>query len=321
MITIDITSRNTIFNPLSGQGSWIQHRFGRRNYPIFDLDLDTISAIFDEHKQVFVRSVFGDPLCHPDINKILELANEKSINLILFTYINISDRQILDNLIKHNISVFVPVDGFCTYGKTLLDSCGATVFDNLQILGARATVEYHLYSYNINEIDLIKDYCAENGCNLKFQAGKGFGLPVTSIINSAGDWLYDVVPLMSEYSTVSDNRLVEKTVEGYRSLLDYAKPIQGKSILEKPLISKQLQTEEKFSVDMPAVSITGHLFESTEEMFAFSNALCTDWQINFDNLSKLGREEKVLDHYSILVGSTLNRLLDSGFKRFCDSDI
>lgn len=321
MITIDITTRNTIFNPLSAQGSWIQHRFGRRNYPLLDLDIETILAVFDQHKQVFVRCVFGDPLCHPNIENILELAQDKSVNLILFTYLNISDTALINKLRKYNVSVFVPVDGFFTYGKTLLDSCGRTVYENLQLLAEKSTVEFHLYSYNISETDLVKQFCDEYNCNLKFQAGKNFGLPVTSVINETGNWLYDVLPLNSVDDKVSDNRLLDKTVEGYRSLLDYTKPVEGTSILDKPAISKRLQTDEKFSIDMPAVSATGHVFESAEEMFTFSNALCTDWQIDSDKLLKLGREGHILDHYAILVGSTLNRILDSGFKRFCDSNV
>lgn len=326
MITVDITSRNNIFNPLSGQGSWIQHRFGQRNYPIYDLEISIVDKIFKQHKQVFFRSVFGDPLCHPNIEQIINSAKEQSVNLIIFSYLNNNIDHLIENIKHSNISIFVPVDGFNTYGKTLLETCYSTVYDNIKKLEDKVTVEYHLYNYNINEIETINEFCTQYQCGLKFQPGKSFGLPVTSIIDRYGIWLYDVIPLQNITDVVTDQRVLVKTVEGHQSLRNYIKPVIGYSILDKPAISKRLQTTKKFNDDMPAISVTGHIFNNTEEMYAFSNALCSDWLINLDQLITgsvidSGLSGESIDEYSILIGATLNQILDRGLKSFSDSDV
>jgi hypothetical protein len=163
---------------------------------------------------------------------------------------------------------------------------------------------------------------------LKTQPGKHFGLPFTSIIDSSGVWLYDVKSLQDE-NTEYDSRCKEQSVEGYRSLLYYTNSINGVSILDKPMITKMYKTTDSFPADMPAVSVTGHVFNSTEEMFIFSNALCADWAINVNTLHMSAGVENnvdkmasfVVDQYAVLIAKTLNQLLDNGFTRFSDSDI
>jgi len=319
MITVDITTKNTVFDPLSGQGSWIQHRFGQRNYPCLDLNLDCITEIINSHDIIFLRSVYGDPLCHPEIKEIIGVANKMRKTLIIFSYLNTSNSEVLDQILQsETVSVYVPVDGFENYGCTILDSNKSTVFENLIKLGSKATVEFLLYSYNINDLKDLREFCDTHGCLLKTHPGRNFGLPVTSIVNKDGHWLYDVFPLTSELDAIWDNRVKEKTVEGYRSLLDYVGKIEGISILDDPAITKIFKTDESFNDDMPAVSVTGHVFKNTESMFAFSNALCTDWAINTSTLSK---QKHQLDNYTILIGKTLNEILDKGLQRFSNSNI
>ena len=42
MINIDLTTKNTVYNTLGPQAQWVQHRFGKRDYP--DIELDTNTA-------------------------------------------------------------------------------------------------------------------------------------------------------------------------------------------------------------------------------------------------------------------------------------
>lgn len=322
MITVDITTNNTVFDPLSGQGSWIQHRFGQRNYPKLSLDLDCIKDIINTHDTIFLRSVYGDPLCHPNIREIITEANSKSKSLIIFSYLNIKDNELID-LIAHSptVSVYAIVDGYEEYGSTILESNQHTVFENLKHLGSKATIEYHLYTYNLSELNNIRDFCNQFLCLLKLQPGKNFGLPVTSIIDRSGTWLYDVVPVHSETDKISNIQYKEKTVEGYRSLLDYMKIVNGVSILDNPVITKVYKTNESFNADMISVSVTGHVFENTESMLVFSNALCPDWAINVDTVYKVARDKNSMDSYTVLVAKTLNEILDKGLTSFSNSNI
>jgi len=44
-LTVDLTSNNKVFNCLSPQGSWIFHRFGKREYPLIDIDISKIKNL------------------------------------------------------------------------------------------------------------------------------------------------------------------------------------------------------------------------------------------------------------------------------------
>lgn len=322
MITVDITTNNTVFDPLSGQGSWIQHRFGQRDYPQLNLDINCVKDIINSYDTIFLRSVYGDPLCHPNIKEIIAEANNKNKTLIIFSYLNIKNKEIIDLIANTpTVSVYAVIDGYNNYGSTILESNRHTVFKNLKKLGVKATIEYHLYTYNIADLDDIRNFCNQSSCSLKLQPGKNFGLPVTSIIDRHGTWLYDIVPVQSETDKITTAHYKEKTVEGYRSLLDYMRTVNGVSILDNPAVTRIYKTNESFNDDMVSVAVTGHVFKNTESMFVFSNALCTDWAINTDTVYKVAKDKSSIDNYSILVAKTLNEILDKGLTSFSNSNI
>ena len=72
-VHIDLTTSNTVFNPLSAQGSWIQHRFGKRNYPNIELDTArVIDYLLQTNDQIFLTSSFGDALCFSGITDLIK---------------------------------------------------------------------------------------------------------------------------------------------------------------------------------------------------------------------------------------------------------
>jgi hypothetical protein len=87
MINIDLTTKNTVYNSLGAQAQWVQHRFGRRNYPDLELDTDTVKQLISQaNDTVNLISVFGDPSEHANIIEIIDFIEPGK--LIFNSYLN-----------------------------------------------------------------------------------------------------------------------------------------------------------------------------------------------------------------------------------------
>lgn len=327
MITLDITTKNSVYNPLSAQGQWIQHRFGKRDYPDLDLDLNTIKKTLDTYNQIFFRSVYGDPLCHPHIGDILSLIKDSNKNCIIFTYLNIDDDNLMQQILEvPNLTLYVMIDGFESYSKTFLNSDPKTVFKNIQYLGKKAVLEFYMYRHNILEVEKIKQQFPNNEISLT--PGRKLTEDSASILDEKGHWLYDVYSV-SEYDINLYDSSLNKSLNNFKTLIVFLKDVNGESFLNEPVVARHIKDDITFEIDMPAISVTGHLFDSTEIMTIFSNALCCDWYIRDLNdisyVSKLviskNKSFAERDNYAIRVNTALIGIREKGLKRFCDSDV
>jgi hypothetical protein len=311
MITVDITTRNTVYNSLGPQGQWIQHRFGKRNYPLVDLDLQTIEKIIVCNETVFFRSIYGDPLCHPDIDQVLDIIAHSKCNVFFFSFLNVSDAIISKINSIPNIHVYCMVDGYTNYGKTILDSNKKRVFKNLSKL-SNATVEYRIYRHNVCDIKRLEK--AFPNAKVVLLPGIKLIADFSTVIDKDGNWLHDVFSLDTADENSYDPSL-NKTIDGYKVLVNYLVDIEGGvSILEQPLLSKFIRTNKTFQYDMDAVSVTGHIFPSTELMTVFSNALCTDWKIVDFGID-------LSSSYQVEINTVLLKILEDGLKSFSDSNV
>lgn len=307
MITVDITTRNTVFYPLGPQGQWIQHRFGKRNYPTLDLELDVIEKIIKTNNTVFLRSIYGDPLCHPNIDKILDIISDTSTNVFVFSFLNVS-KKIIHKINKiPNIHVYGLVDGYANYGKTILESDAKRVFGNIKAL-KDVTLEFRLYKHNVIDIQQLKDKFPN--IDVTILPGIHLIADFANVVDSYGNWLYDVFYL----ETVDESAyapVLNKTIDGYKVLTTYLVEIdKGVSILDMPPLSKFIRSKTVFNDDMTAISVTGHVFNSVELMTIFSNALCNDWKITSSS-----------DQYQVEINTALLKILEDGLKSFSDSNI
>lgn len=307
MITVDITTRNTVFYPLGPQGQWIQHRFGKRNYPTIDLELDVIEKIIKTNNTVFLRSIYGDPLCHPNIDKILDIISHTSTDVFVFSFLNVS-KKIIHKINKiPNIHVYGLVDGYANYGKTILESDAKRVFGNIKAL-KDVTLEFRLYKHNVVDIRELKDKFPN--INVTILPGIHLIADFANVVDSYGNWLYDVFYL----ETVDESAyapVLNKTIDGYKVLATYLVEIdKGVSILDMPPLSKFIRSKTVFNEDMTAISVTGHVFNSVELMTIFSNALCKDWKITSSS-----------DQYQVEINTALLKILEDGLKSFSDSNI
>ena len=290
MINIDLTTKNNIYNAVGPQAQWIQHRFGRRNYPDLELDTDTVlSTISKLTETTNFISIFGDPCLHSNFIEILyKIETGKSI---VNTNLNFNNDSIIDTLNNKKSFVVVPLFGINELcDKIVLDSDWDLISSNLKKLSCGVQIEFYTYNHNLHQLAEITDFCNSINCNLKINNGvsihpDGF----SPIVDSKGNWLYDVYANKENISNQTNS--LHKTVLGYNSLVQFVKPIEGRNILNNPTVYKLV---EKHTYDNDiSISVTGDVFPSFALHQIFSNALCTDWNLSITNITDRGsiREE------------------------------
>jgi hypothetical protein len=284
MINIDLTTKNTVYNTLGPQAQWVQHRFGRRDYPDIDLDLRAAAKIIEQNplETIHFISTFGDPSQHTNIDKIVELINPGK--LVFNSHLNFKNDLLIELLNnKHSYVVFPCYGVYDLADKILLHNDWQLVENNLSKLKS-VCVEFYLFEHNIHQIPIIKNLCNKLSLELKIKPGTflhpaGF----STIVDENKNWLYDV------YSCKEDSKntkwpVLHKTVNGYNSLIQYVKPYKGKSILANPNFYKL--NNNVIDNNNISVSFTSHVFPSFELHQVFSNALCTDWNFSFSNITE-----------------------------------
>lgn len=286
MTNIDLTTKSTIYNSIGAQAQWIQHRFGRRNYPILSLDTaSAITAISQINDVIHFMSIFGDPCCHPDFIEILK--SVETGKSVVNTYLNFKNDAIISALSESRSYVVVPIYGIGHLAdKILLNSDWDIILQNLTNLQCKVCIEFYCFDHNIAQVEAVKDLCNKYNFDLNIRTGTAIHPDGFSpIVNEHGEWLYDVYSC-SDPTNVNWPNLY-KTVNGYNSLIQFLRPTKGRSILNNPIF---YNVKEKFSYDNNiSISVTGHVFPSFNLHQLFSNALCDDWNLSFENIVGLNK--------------------------------
>lgn len=288
-LAIDITTSNNVYDSLSIQGQWIQHRFGRRNYPSTELPQAVIIQLLCQFpsEEIKLVSNYGDPLLHSGIKSILHQRQ----GMFIETFLNV-DKDIAKLCKETNQTVYVKLSGIeeiCTVIN--LHSDWNQILTNLEILGSNAIIDFSVYEHNYHQLEAVIALAKKNKNKLKISKGIALTHAGSSVINEEGIWLYDVVPV--NYSlefldpcntnvsipSVTYNKTLAKKIVSYKTLITYAKETVGRSILHKPLIPKMLDFKRKTDNNY-MLTVTGHLFNDFNLGKTFTCALCSDWLID-----------------------------------------
>lgn len=286
MINIDLTTNSPVYNTIGAQAQWIQHRFGRRNYPNLELDADVvIKTLSNINETINFISIFGEPCAHPNFLEILKTVNVGCS--VVNTTLNFVNDHIIDELNNKKTFVVVPLYGINELcDKIVLHSDWTTISNNLKNLNTGVSVEFYLFEHNIHQLEEVKQFCKDTNCELKINTGvaihpSGF----SPIVNEHAEWLYDAYSA-GQSSTIKWGTL-HKTVSGYNSLIQFVKPIKGRSIIDNPAVHQFVQ-DYKYDENI-SISVTGDVFPSFELHKMFSNALCTDWNLSFNNIANIDK--------------------------------
>lgn len=264
-ITLDITTKTSIHNPLSAKGQWIFHRFGERNIDL-ELSLNQIKNVIEQINptHITLESVFGDPLCHSNIEHVLKLIHQNNIHCTIITYG--MEKDAVHLVQDYNFSLFIKVCDKVFLGSNI------HFIDEQYKNYKNIMIENTLFKHTATPE--VKSICEKNNWQYFETDGVMLSGFCTSVIDQHGNWLYDVHSVNER----RPNTLV-KTSEAWHRLKMFVKPVVGDSILNKPILK---MPKEDLMHLLPNtndcfVTVSGHVFNNREKAVIFSNALCSDW--------------------------------------------
>lgn len=293
-LTVDLTSNNKVFNCLSPQGSWIFHRFGKREYPLIDIDISKIKNLIESNKITTVNfySIFGDTLAHPDFEDIFNFCKEKTIP------IQITTNGFYNNILNAEHSSYrVKLYGFTkTINDILFDEDIDTLKENLLQM-KNLTIEYHCYKHNLIDLPELLQFCKENNINILCVPGVCIHDDINHVIDVAGNWIHDIngiqkMDLDYLYSEITEfDKAIEyfkefnaielnKSVIGYHVIKLAVGKLEGEGILDTNL----LDFKKGEIVDEGLhITVTGHILNNFKQFVNVSSAIPNDWK--FENFS------------------------------------
>jgi hypothetical protein len=300
---VDLTTKNNVFNAVGSQGQWFQHRWGKRSYPNLELDIDDVRKIISNIKEgesVYAKSVYGDSMQWEDI---AELASDLGEKLIITTY-GMAGEDKIEAINKTGAYIHVLLDGvddMC--GKVFLRAKWSKIDSFIESCNNKL-IEFYVYEHNKHQIPDIIKYCHKKDIFLKLTPGIAKDAVGSAIIDQMGEWLYDVMPedvntdfkgpgyWTAELEEFGDIKPVEvqRNTENHTSLRTFLTSPEGRSILEKPLVSTYIPNEDYFEdfeeeynesvTENFYISVSGHVFKSHEEYTMFSQMLSPDWDVS-----------------------------------------
>jgi len=301
ILHLDITSKSKVFNNLLPQGNSYFHKFGKRNYPISDLNLSKVTKFLSSNNfdKVFCNSFYGDSLIHPKIHHLANICHTFEKELLVFTQGSTVDRVVLENLKSKNTTIYLNLYGAFNSANLVTQNLDWKYIESLiEFYQEKLIIEYHIFKQNLSDIDALIDICLENNVTLNFKKHKS-SIPV-SIFDSKGNWLYDLNSIENNYDNTFDIFLnndnlskykskfqsekckTQKSVEGFSNLKFYLQNKSFKNILE---ISNTNRIIEHIDIDEHEniyINFLGYIFKNQTLYEVFNQCICNDWSKDFD---------------------------------------
>lgn len=289
-VFIDLTSKNNLFNPVESQGSFLSHRFGKRNIPEEHLDFRNLTnfLISELPDQIILESVFGDPFEYNKIEELFEFCIDHNIQIICLT-----------NGISKKIKLVEGNNSFCifklygysnTFNIVTPNGDFSKVEHNLKYCDK---INYFVYRENLQDLHNVQNNIYN--IDVEYFHGPTVGHNINHIMSERGEWLHDVtsLPEMSiDYHSLKklddDPITLTKSLAGYKLLKAGIKEVKGKSILDlqlpktiglgardslRPKIDKPIEIK-------PSISYKGHLFNNLYARDLVTNGYIPDWSLD-----------------------------------------
>ncbi len=307
-INIDLTSRSKTYNPIGPQGQWIYHRFGKRNYPIKDLPISHVKKILNSLKDqtIFLESFYGDTLEYDKLLDVIKLCDKNNLHPFIFTYGSHYNEEQLKEICNYNVRFYVKNYGIDSNSHNIVENFNTESFlQFLKITKKKTIIEFQTYQHNINQIPNIIDLCVSYNIELKISKGVTYDENLSNVINSKGEWLYDIFALDFDLPYENDflisksgllkcknailNLLASKEVlEKYRSVIGRRKLLKyiknqpnNKTILKSPTIPEinnfNLEVDQYKNDNSLYINFLGYAFPNKHFYEIFNNAICNDW--------------------------------------------
>ena len=281
-IFVDPTSKNCMFSSLESQGSFLFHRFGKREIPVQHLDIDLITNYLKSNniEQVILESVFGDPYEYSNIEDFLIFCKEQKINVVC---ISNGCSQNLKLSEKFNIYNIFKLYGFTeTFNNICPGNNLNLLTDNLKFCNK---IQYNVYKQNLIDIDNLENL----GIEIEYKEGPLVHTNINHIFSEEGKWYYDINGLKEydvaklsyqELSKLPKDSTFIQSMDGYHLLKNYTKTPNGTDILNSNIYKIDLTKKLHKQI---SVSYKGHIFDSIEERNIITNTYLNDWKLDMFN--------------------------------------
>lgn len=321
MLFIDLTSDSDVFNSTSPQGHWLYHKFGKRNFPTGELELEDVKNFISKENpnDIICHSYFGDPLFYSKIIYFAEYCYEEGINLMLFTYGNFKSKKDIDRLNELNVKFYIFLCGNDKNNSLVYLNSSK---DNIQYIfesvkAENLFIEYSLYDHNVNDLKEILENVLEKRCNIKISHGNLLGNTFTNIMNEKGRWLFDIhkcniefdfigkfikdTEVLSAINTLENleykSKGLSQTAPGYLLLRTFIYDRGQKNIFNTTL--EKVNAEKFLKSDGDTyINYLGYIFKNRDIYETFSNSLCDDWSENLKQVQNLKIENSLLSRDS-----------------------
>ncbi len=278
-IFIDPTSKNCLFTSIEPQGSFLFHRFGKRDIPEEHLDISKLKKYLDKEnpEQIILESVFGDPLEYIHIEELLSYCKDK-IQVVCITN-GFSDN--FSKLDSFNIYYLFKLYAFTDTSHIFYPEKNfEKLLSNLKYCNK---IQYNVFKENLKDVSNVYNY--SDKIEVEFTKGPLVHVNINHIITEQGEWLYDVCGLndydIEDYSYEILSKLPNEhtpvqSMEGYHLLKNYVKPPEGESILNATVY--KMDSVNDFE-KQTSISYKGHLFNSVQDRNIITNTYITDWDL------------------------------------------
>jgi len=302
-IFVDLTSKNNLFNPVQAQGSFIGHRFGKRDIPEEHLDFNNLKnfLIHENPDQIILESVFGDPFEYNKIEELFDFCQYQDIQIIVLTN-GVSEKI---KLVEGNNSYCIfKLYGYSdTYDVVTPHGDFSKVEQNLKYCDK---INYYMYVENFKDLHNVENNI--HGIEVEYFDGPTVGYFINHIMTETGEWLHDVTSLYTnnvnntfatpilekDYDSLSKLNIPDcipsKSLLGYQYLKTFVKITREKSILDMQLPKNN---SDKGFKHQKSISYKGHLFKNVGFRDYVTNAYIPDWSIKklYDSQDKSGSQE------------------------------
>ena len=279
-IFIDVTTKNCMFTSIEPQGSFLFHRFGKRNITEEHLDINKLLQYIDKKKpeQIILESVFGDPLEYKHIKKLCAFCEENSIQVICITN-GFSDN--FSKLDSFNIYYLFKLYAFTDTAYLFYpENDFKKLLSNLKYCNK---IQYNVFKENLKDVKYVYEY--SDKIDVEFTQGPLVHVNMNHIMTENGTWLYDIYGLnefdIKDYtfkilSALPTDFTPNQTMIGYHLLKNYVKPPLGESI-ETASVYK-IDYNNDFPIQT-SISVKGHIFDSIEDRNIITNTYLDDWTL------------------------------------------
>ena len=250
------------------QGNSYFHKFGKRNYPISDLNLSKVTKFLSSNNfdKVFCNSFYGDSLIHPKIHHLANICHTFEKELLVFTQGSTVDRVVLENLKSKNTTIYLNLYGAFNSANLVTQNLDWKYIESLiESYQEKLIIEYHIFKQNLSDIDALIDICLENNYDNTFDI----------FLNNDN---------LSKYKSKfqSEKCKTQKSVEGFSNLKFYLQNKSFKNILE---ISNTNRIIEHIDIDEHEniyINFLGYIFKNQTLYEVFNQCICNDWSKDFD---------------------------------------